>query len=153
SASTDDTGDLIAYTWTFGDGSSANGVQVSHVYEQEGEFTVVLTVTNNNGEIATARQTVTVGVVTNQPPTAAFSTDPATGTVPLTVVFNAANSTDSDGTIASYTWNFGDGNVASGPVVSNTFTTAGTFPVTLLVVDNDGASSVVSEIITVDSTP
>ncbi|MEM6431005.1 MAG: PKD domain-containing protein, partial [Deinococcota bacterium] len=49
SASTDDTGDLIAYTWTFGDGSSANGVQVSHVYEQEGEFTVVLTVTNNNG--------------------------------------------------------------------------------------------------------
>ncbi len=153
SASTDDTGSITAYTWTFGDGNSANGIQVNYIYEQDGEFTAVLTVTNNNGEIATARQTITVGVVTNQPPTASFSSEPATGTAPLTAVFNAATSTDNDGNIVSYTWNFGDGNVASGPVASNTFTTAGTFPVTLLVVDDDGASAVASEIITVTSTP
>ena len=61
-----------------------------------------------------------------------------TGTAPLTVRFSAAGSYDPDGTIIQYLWTFGDGESATGPLVTHEYALAGTYNVQLTVTDNDG---------------
>lgn len=71
---------------------------------------------------------------TNNPPTAAFTftcTD-------LTCDFDGSGSSDSDGSITSYAWDFGDGTSATGQTVSHTFDADGTYSVTLTVTDDAG---------------
>jgi subtilisin family serine protease len=84
---------------------------------------------------------------TNNPPTASF-TYSCSG---LTCSFNGSGSSDSDGTIASYSWNFGDGTTGSGATVSKTYGSGGTYNVTLTVTDDDGATGSTSQSVTVSS--
>jgi chitodextrinase len=58
--SSDQDGDVLTYAWTFGDGSSATGVTVSHTYQQAGTFTVRLIVTDTGGLADTTSTTATV---------------------------------------------------------------------------------------------
>jgi hypothetical protein len=80
---------------------------------------------------------------TNQPPVARISGTPASGAAaPLLVSFSGVSSSDPDGSIALYEWDFGDGHSASGATASapsNTYATSGTFTATLTVTDNLGA--------------
>ena len=76
----------------------------------------------------------------NQPPQAVAEASTLSGTAPLTVSFSGTNSSDTDGTIVSHTWDLGDGNTASGETTQHTFL-EGTYIVTLTVIDDDGASS------------
>ncbi len=80
------------------------------------------------------------GGTANQPPVAAASATPTSGTVPLAVAFSGSGSSDPDGSIAGYGWNFGDGSSASGINASHTYVSAGTFTATLTVTDNLGAT-------------
>jgi subtilisin len=84
---------------------------------------------------------------TNLPPTASF-TYACSG---LTCSFNASGSSDPDGSIASYAWNFGDGTTGSGATVSKAYSSGGTRTVTLTVTDNGGASASTSQSVTVSS--
>jgi PKD repeat protein len=61
----------------------------------------------------------------NQPPVAAINATPTSGLAPLTVSFSGSNSTDADGTIVSYAWDFGDSTNATGVTTSHTYNTAG----------------------------
>lgn len=88
----------------------------------------------------------------NVPPVAVAGAD-TVATVNKPVTLSGAGSTDSDGTIASYAWNFGDGTTGSGVSVSKTYTTVGTYTVTLTVTDNSGATSADTCIVTVQATP
>lgn len=82
----------------------------------------------------------------NAPPTAAF-TFAATG---LTEKFDGSGSTDSDGAIQSYRWNFGDGSAAgTGATPSHSFTAAGTFQVTLTVTDDKGGTGTITKSVSV----
>jgi PKD repeat protein len=85
-----------------------------------------------------------------QPPVAAVSATPVSGTVPLNVNFSATGSSDADGSIVAYDWTFGDGSSASGATVSHTYGTAGSFTATLKVTDNSGLSATKSTTITVN---
>jgi PKD repeat protein len=85
----------------------------------------------------------------NQPPTAAF-TSSATG---LAASFNGTTSTDVDGTIASYAWNYGDSATGTGVTSSHSYAAAGTYTVSLTVTDNLGATNTVSHPITVTAAP
>ncbi len=77
----------------------------------------------------------------NMPPTA-NANGPYSESVGLAVKFSSAGSTDPDGTIMGYSWEFGDGNSSAGPNPSHTYTTANTFyTVSLTVTDNDGATN------------
>ena len=87
--------------------------------------------------------TITDSSGANVPPTAAFSIT-RQGNV---FSFDATTSGDSDGSIAKYGWDFGDGSVATGASVSHTFTTLADFPVTLTVVDDGGAVALAQETI------
>ncbi len=88
----------------------------------------------------------------NSPPTAAYSYSPQNPAVNTFVQFNASASSDSDGSIASYNWNFGDGTTGSGSIVWHRFTSAGSFSVRLTVTDDDGASRSVTKTIQVGPT-
>jgi len=89
------------------------------------------------------------GSQVNSPPVADFSVD----CTDLVCHFTN-DSTDLDGTIATQTWDFGDGNASSDPSPSHTYAGAGTYTVELSVTDDQGASSTVSrEIEVTDGTP
>ncbi len=77
----------------------------------------------------------------NQAPEASFELTPTSGMTPLTVVFDASASTDVDGTIETYAWDFGDGATSSELMPSHTYETAGTYEVTLTVSDDAGATA------------
>ena len=90
--------------------------------------------------------TPTVG---NTPPTAVASATPVSGTAPMTVAFSSAGSSDVDGSIAAYEWNFGDGSaVATTASASHTYS-VGTFTAQLKVTDNGGLSATKAVTITV----
>ena len=82
----------------------------------------------------------------NQPPVASFTSS----VVNMVGSFDGSASTDTDGTVASYSWNFGDGSAAgTGAKPSHTYVSAGTFQVTLTVTDNQGATGSVTHVVTV----
>ncbi|MCG3116672.1 MAG: PKD domain-containing protein [Candidatus Manganitrophus sp. SA1] len=88
----------------------------------------------------------------NQPPVASFSASPTSGSVPLAVSFNASASSDPDGSIATFSWNFGDGTTGSGVTTGHTYQNSGTFTATLTVTDNSGAQNSTTRTISVQST-
>jgi PKD repeat protein len=92
---------------------------------------------------------VTTLAASGQAPVAVISATPVSGTVPLTVNFSAAGSTDADGSIVSYAWSFGDGSSASGVTASHVYNSAGSFTATLTVTDNSGLSASRSVTVTV----
>ena len=73
----------------------------------------------------------------NLPPTANFTIS-CDGT---TCGFDGSSSSDDDGTVDTYAWDFGDGNTATGAVANNAFAGSGSFTVTLTVTDDDGATA------------
>ncbi|PYR56600.1 MAG: hypothetical protein DMF91_21530 [Acidobacteria bacterium] len=147
-------GTITQYQWSFGDGSTALGVTASHTFAA-GTYTVTLIVTGNGG-ITTQSQTVSV-VALNVPPIALF-TFTCSG---LTCSFDASGSSDSDGTISGYEWCFMLANGGScrsdvgifGATANYTFAAGGSYTVTLAVIDNAGAVSRTSHVVTVNAPP
>jgi PKD repeat protein len=88
----------------------------------------------------------------NNSPSANFTYSPAAPTTGQSVSFNGAASIDVDGTIAGYSWDFGDGGTGSGTSASHTYATGGTYTVMLTVTDDDGATgNATQEIVVVPS--
>jgi PKD repeat protein len=85
----------------------------------------------------------------NQPPHASFVLTPPGTAGSLQITVDGSGSTDPDGTVASYAWNFGDGTSATGASTSHTYAAAGTFTITLTVTDNQGATSSATQQVTV----
>ncbi|QIG38799.1 PKD domain-containing protein [Microbacterium sp. 4R-513] len=147
SASTDADGNIVSYDWTFGDGSTAAGVTAAHTYAQAGTYTVTLKVTDATSLVSSTTKSVTVAP--NKAPTAAF-----TSTVTnLSVAFDASASADSDGTIAGYAWDFGDGQTGTGATATHVYAGAGTFAVKLTVTDDDGAVGTITKSVTTSQAP
>ncbi|HEX7035114.1 MAG TPA: S8 family serine peptidase [Pseudomonadales bacterium] len=80
----------------------------------------------------------------NRPPSAGFTISSSDGPAPLEVTFDGASSSDPDGRITDYAWEFGDGSTANGSTVSHTFTEIGSFDVTLTVTDDGGLTDAAS---------
>ncbi|GAA3945138.1 hypothetical protein GCM10023085_29080 [Actinomadura viridis] len=88
---------------------------------------------------------VGTGAVTpNQPPTAAFTSSCEW----LQCTFDASGSADADGTVASYAWDFGDGQTGTGANPTHTYATAGERTVKLTVTDDDGATDEITHTVT-----
>ncbi len=88
----------------------------------------------------------------NNLPTARFTASLNSGVAPLAVNFNASASSDNDGQIISYHWNFGDGQTSNNITASHTFTNPGSYTITLTVTDNNGAKNNTSQTIVAAST-
>ncbi|UVE49661.1 PKD domain-containing protein [Haloferax larsenii] len=149
SGSSDPDGDNLTYEWDFGDGNTASGLEVNHIYDTEGTYNVTLTVTDEHGATATDTMNVTVE---NGLPSAVISPD---NTIDVyagdSVSFNASGSSDPDGDSLTYSWDFDADGVedATGVSPSYTFDTAGTYNVTLTVTDADGATDTATTTVSV----
>lgn len=88
----------------------------------------------------TLSKSIQVGTGSNQPPIAVSNADVTSGSAPLTVNFDSYGSSDPDGVITTYAWNFGDGSSSTEANPLHTYTDVGNYTATLLVTDNMGAS-------------
>jgi len=145
SGSSDIDGDSLNYSWDFGDGGTAGGSTPTHVFADNGTYTVTLTVDDGHG--GTSTDTLTVNVA-NVAPTASIS-GPDTGVRGQTRTFTlgAGDPSAVDQAAAfTFTINWGDGNIetVSGPdgtQASHAFATTGTRTVSVTARDKDGGTS------------
>ncbi len=89
----------------------------------------------------------------NEPPTAAFTATPSSTPGSLSAAFDGSASSDSDGTIADWSWSFGDSTFGDGETVNHTYSAPGTYTVTLTVTDDGGAFDSISHDVTVPAVP
>ena len=87
----------------------------------------------------------------NTPPNPVI-TAPTTANLNETISFSAINSTD-NGQITNYSWNFGDNSTATGLTTTHSYTTAGTYVLTLTLTDNCNATSQATVPITISAPP
>jgi PKD repeat protein len=157
SASNDPDGSVVSYEWNFGDGNTGTGVGPVHIYTTAGTYTVQLTVTDDSGDTGSSQTTADI-VAANPPPQApvADTGGPYNGTINVAVLFDGSGSTDPDGSVVGYEWDFGDGSTGNGASPSNTYTAAGTYTVQLTVTDDSGdtdSSQTTAVIVASDPTP
>ncbi|MFT2692119.1 PKD domain-containing protein [Clavibacter zhangzhiyongii] len=149
-ASSDPDGAIASWAWEFGDGTTGTGPSIAHPYAKAGTYQVALTVTDDEG--ATGRTTASVTVTAppvNQAPVAAF-TSSAAG---LVASLDASTSSDPDGTLASWSWAFGDGTTGAGRTTTHAYAQAGTYPVSLTVTDDKGLTTTTTSPVTVEAPP
>lgn len=143
SESSDEDGSVTGYRWNFGDGITGTGQTAVHTFQAEGEYTIKLTVTDNDGKSASTSHSIIVEPK-NEPPVAVFDFSPKDGLYPLTVTFDASLSSDVDGDVVQYEWDFGGEGTGNGAVTTHTFPEKGLYKIILTVYDDDGDSSTAS---------
>jgi len=154
SSSVDPEGGLMKYHWDFGDGSTAEGVNPTKIYDKGGVYLVTLTVTDDSGlkEGSTGRNQIVVTVV--ESPVADAGPDQiACAGIPIR--YDGTKSKDVDGLVNSFLWEFGDGAVGGGPTPTHVYAKAGTYKVRLSITgdriadcnntDDDGTVIVIHE--------
>jgi serine protease len=136
SGSSDLDDDTLIYIWNFGDGSTGAGISPTHTYTAGGQYMVTLVV--NDGKIDSLPSEATVSITeVNDPPVADAGPD-QTSLVGESATFDGSGSYDIDDVIASYAWDFGDQTTASGITATHSYSTSGTYTVSLTVTDFSG---------------
>jgi PKD repeat protein len=136
------------FQWSFGDGSTATGINTSHAFSRAGTYNVTLTVTNDRGRSASVTQFVTVGAG-QLPSNVAFTVSPAQPALNELVTFVATAQAAPGRQITSYEWTFGDGERGTGQSTTHRFTRTGTFVVNLTVTDDAGKTASASQTVVV----
>jgi PKD repeat protein len=136
SESEDKDGHIISYEWKFNGGSKYTGKVFTRKFPEEGNYTVELTVVDDDGLSGTRDEQINVrgGLA----PIARFKVTPSSGDVDTTFTFDASDSNDSDGRIVDYVWKFAGGSTYHGKTFSRKFPEEGTYFLTLTVTDDDG---------------
>ena len=138
SGSWDTLSDSLSFHWDFGDGTQSTEVSPIHAFQNQGEYTVTLTATDEFGGESKAILSISV---TNTEPW--IITTNVTGMqYPGKPLYFTLTADDTTGDVPSleYTWDFGDGTIANQQNVTHVFQDAGMFSVTVTVTDNNGAS-------------
>lgn len=140
SGSYDQDGDVLMYTWDFGDGTkelARVGPLVSHRYEKGGEYVVSVTVDDGKATPCSASR-AQVKVKVNAPPVADAGPNKVC-CIADPVTFDASRSSDPDGDKLTYLWDFGDGTNTEGAKATHEYTKSGTYTISLVVKDNSGS--------------
>jgi PKD repeat protein/Tol biopolymer transport system component len=139
SNSSDPEGAQLLYHWDFADPeslqNSSSQESDTHIFNQPGQYTVALTVTDDFGQTNQAIVVINV-TAPNLPPTIQVIASPSSGTIPLTVEF-MSNAIDEDGDTLSYLWSFGDGSSSTEINPVHEFQQEGIFEVSLTVSDGN----------------
>jgi len=127
-------GEIVAYTWDFGDGSEeyVGGAEITYDYETVGTFTVTVTVLAEDGSEDSESVDITVRPVSLS---ACFEVNVEEGEAPLVVSFDP---TCSEGSVQDYAWDFGDGEKDYDRKPTHTFEEVGVYTVELEVEDTGG---------------
>ncbi|UWR11607.1 PKD domain-containing protein [Sulfitobacter mediterraneus] len=152
-ASVDPDGSILSYMWDFGDGALGDGENVEYAWTAPGVYTVTLTVTDDSGT-ASAIQKIEKQIVIDAAPTA--NAGPAQFVTASEVQFDGTGSSDPEGGITSYEWDFGDGQTGNGPTPVHAYARPGIYEVALVVRDESTAPLNVDRAtttITINATP
>ncbi|MCP4107562.1 MAG: PKD domain-containing protein, partial [Desulfobacteraceae bacterium] len=147
SGSYDPEGQGLSYAWDFGDGSTGTGVTPVHTFAAVGDYAVTLTVTDSQGQTASASRTMSIG--SSEGPLAKFTVSGAYS-VGKPISFDGSLSS---GDIASYSWDFGDGTTITGVQAEHTYTEGGEYTAVLRVTGTSGAWSEAHAKMTVSDRP
>jgi gliding motility-associated-like protein len=126
----------LSYDWAFGNGNNSTLPVPSATYVNPGTYTVSLKVTNGTG---TNTKTVTAYITVYPNPTIIFSATPLSGCAPLTTSFT--DNSSSAAAITNWQWDFGNGNTSTQKNPGNTYSTVGSFQVSVIVTDANGCQS------------
>ncbi|MBM3706876.1 MAG: PKD domain-containing protein [Actinobacteria bacterium] len=157
SKSKDSDGTIKDYLWDFGNGASGSGISPAHIFQTSGIYTIKLTVVDDKGassttvtttaeisdeeSASTTETTKTETTAPNKPPTANAG-GPYSGKAGENITFDGSASSDEDGSIAEYIWDFGDGtSLTNGKMPTHAYSSAGNYIVKLTVKDDKGAIS------------
>ncbi len=151
SGSEDQDGNKLSYAWDFGDGETAQGSVVKHIYAKGGKYIAKLTVNDNTGVNCNA-SVATKTVILNRAPIADAGSDLRI-CVGDNVDFDASKSIDNDGDSLNYSWDFGDQDTSTRVNPTNTYYSGSFqpqyFKVTLTVQDDKGNTAKASATIEV----
>ncbi|MCP4352408.1 MAG: PKD domain-containing protein [Desulfobacterales bacterium] len=139
---------IKTWQWNFGDGKNSILTNPTHIYEQDGKYTLRLTVTEDDG--SNNSKTFEIEVEDTEP-VAKFQVSPDRGKEPLTVKFE--DKSESYDGIDKWMWDFGDGKTSEEQNPTHEYKQDGTYMVTLTVVEKDGDTASFSFNITVENTP
>ncbi|MEO7048249.1 MAG: PKD domain-containing protein, partial [Ferruginibacter sp.] len=131
---------ILSYQWNFGDGTTGSGKTIDHVYPLSGNYTVRLVITDAAGCKDTA---VLQNYIRVNGPIAKFNAAVPGSCLNAVVTFNDLSTTDGINAITEWTWNYGDGTIASlnAPPFVHTYTNGGSYNVSLTVKDATGCTS------------
>ena len=155
STSSDADGTITSTAWDLDDDGQyddGTGLTAARTFNNNGTFPIRLKVVDNDGQVGTTTQTVTVA---NRPPVAAFNFSPSSPSVGQDVALTSTSS-DPDGTVVAQAWDLDDDGQyddATGASASRTFLAAGSHTVRLRVTDDDGVSSTTQQVVNVKSPP
>jgi PKD repeat protein len=139
SGTTDADNDTLVYSWSFGDGATAQGKAVTHIYPNVGTYNVTLNV--SDGKTTTAlMKTITV-FQANRAPVPALNATSLVAYIGEELGFDASASTDADGDNLTAYWDFGDGTNGTGLKASHAYSKMGNFTVTGTVRDGKAEGS------------
>jgi len=136
----DSDGEIIFYRWSFGDGISViNEVSPVYSYKSEGTYNVNLAVIDDDGSSSTSNITVEIEGSANRAPFANINA-PTTSYVGDSILFSSSGSSDpdTDDSIATHYWDFGDGETSNEENPTHQYSKAGKYTVTLIVTDQNG---------------
>lgn len=148
--SSDADGTIVSRSWSFGSSGSSEEANPSFTFDAAGTYAVSLRVVDDEGAASSAEQNVTVTETSpaNQPPTAGFSFTCQNLTCQFT-----DESGDPDGAVVAWSWSFDSNAQAAEPNPSHVFPDAGTYTVSLTVVDDGGATATAGQDVTVTAPP
>jgi len=137
----DPDGMITSMKWAMGDGTNLTGEEVRHTYDSPGLYTVKLSVSDNS-ETDSSTKSTTTEVMVNHYPEANIEA-PDVVAAGQDVRFDGTKSSDKDGEILNYSWDFGDGGKANGAINNHQFSEPGVYQVQLEVRDNSGLEEAV----------
>ena len=128
----------VSCLWTFGDGTTSTATNPTHTYTNNGTFSVVLKCWGPTG---CTKSAIYHDIITVTSSEAIFNAGPRVGCPPLTTTFNSLSPVQG----LNYLWDFGDGTTSSQANPTHTYTTAGNFNVTLIIIDSLGCTDTLSK--------
>jgi YD repeat-containing protein len=154
----DPDGIIVRYNWTFSDFTTIitfNNASVFHAFANTGSYNLILTVTDSSNFVGFAFATISVGPASDELPVASFIFTPTNATVGQFVLFNGSTSSDPDGAIVFWQWSFGDGQAFqnASAIAFHSYSSPGTYMVSLFVRDNGNQTSSTSALIQIVPKP
>jgi PKD repeat protein len=150
-SATANTGNRITAMRVYVDGSSAYSVAANTLDTSlnigGGTHSIVVQAWDNTGIVY--KTPFSINVVVNKAPVVALSVNPTVTTTGTPVNVSMAGTTDPDGTVATYTVDFGDGTVAYAGTASHAYARAGTYIIKAAATDNAGAASTLTQTVTI----
>jgi len=128
----DEDGNIVSYTWDFGDGEFAYIDNPTHIFTQNGTYEVKLTVCDNSDLC----DSMILSIFVNKPPIAVVEISKLTIMLGETITFDASDSYDIDGEVEFYYWNFDDGYTSNQAFAEHEYKNSGIYNVSLKIIDD-----------------